>query len=92
MVRFPFLLCGDQNIKVSFFFFPSSPYTSKKTTNLPAPPRKRDKRNEMFQLVVQQCGCRLARVRLEAFHLQLEVPNFGVGLAQFGVEPVVITL
>jgi hypothetical protein len=43
-------------------------------------------------LTIQQCrGC-FARVRFETFHLELELPNFRVGFAQFGVELVIIIL
>jgi hypothetical protein len=45
----------NQNIKHQFFFFPSSPYTSKKTTNLPAPARKRKRRKERKEKVSISC-------------------------------------
>ena len=53
-------------------------------------PQKR-KINENISTVQQCRGC-FARVRFETFHLELELPNFRVGLAQFGVELVIIIL
>ena len=53
-------------------------------------PQKR-KINEKISTVQQCRGC-FARVRFETFHLELELPDFRVGLAQFGIELVIIIL
>lgn len=49
---------------------------------------KEKKRNHS----IIQKRCRLSRIRLETFYLQLEVPNLRVRIAQIGVESIVIIL
>jgi hypothetical protein len=48
-------------------------------------------KKKRISFIIQQ-RCRLARIRLETFYLQLEVPNLRVRIPQFGVEPIIIVL
>jgi hypothetical protein len=49
------------------------------------------KENKGYHSIIQQ-RCRLARIRLETFYLQLKVPNLRVRLSQIGIEPIIILL
>jgi hypothetical protein len=49
------------------------------------------KKKKGNQSIIQQ-RCRLARIRLETFYLQLKVPDLRVRIAQIGVEPLIILL
>jgi hypothetical protein len=72
---------------ILFFVSSSSQYIN--STTIFSPTKRQI--NEKI-LTIQQCrGC-FARVRFETFHLELELSNFRVGLAQFGVELVIIIL
>ena len=70
------------------FFFATTVYDIYVQQHFSYPRNKRRKGN---QSIIQQ-RCRLARIRLETFYLQLEVPNLRVRIAQLGVEPVIVVL
>lgn len=53
-------------------------------------PRNRKKKGGI-SIIIQQ-RCRLARIRLETFYLQLEVPNLRVSISQIGFEPIIVLL
>jgi hypothetical protein len=76
---------GNQS---SPFFFATTVYDIYVQQQFSYPRNKRRKGN---QSIIQQ-RCRLARIRLETFYLQLEVPNLRVRIAQLGVEPIMIVL
>lgn len=77
----------DKGNQSSLFFFATTVYDIYIHNNFPT----RVTKEEKWKSIIQQ-RCRLARIRLETFYLQLEVPNLRVRIAQLGVEPIIIIL